>query len=442
MEYNLKRKRPRGTPASVQPANPASTSSGTPAAPAALAPALPELPITPSPPKNSSRRRIWLRRLTALLFWGTLVALFVDLPLLPPPTTRGLITLALLLIVLAFASFESLLGALGYVATFPIWGPLGLVGGAISGAFRVLKAPWRTVLLIAPRVSRFYRSPWIAMAHVGLAAALDFAIYVTDSPVKLRFFALTLLVVTLNTVLLTFFVPPSLQVSQTLLLFVRRHAVRKRLLGSMVSRRLRIWPDPEEVEKAKGFLDLLGRGRDWLNVFTQRLTSRRAVVLSFLIQLIVALLVVAANFGFIYYAAARLDARFFGCTTQAVTLAQASFFSFTTITTAGGSPLCANTAATMGLSVAEIFCGLLLLSVAGLGFTTLYPTDTRAIRRDLAAVLAQCDKEIADLAAILALAEGLAAMGKIPSHDLVVARASGDKTLSEAWAELIEEISK
>ena len=96
----------------------------------------------------------------------------------------------------------------------------------------------------------------------------------------------------------------------------------------------------------------------------------------------------------------------------------------------------------MALVVTEILCGLLLLSVAGLGFTTLYPTDTRAIRRELATVLAHCDKEIADLGRILTLAEGLAALGRIPSHDLVVKRAGGDKTLSEAWAELIEEASR
>ncbi|MEO6195776.1 MAG: hypothetical protein ABIS20_22380 [Thermoanaerobaculia bacterium] len=179
-----------------------------------------------------------------------------------------------------------------------------------------------------------------------------------------------------------------------------------------------------------------------MSVFTQRLTSRRAVVLSFLIQLIVALLVVACNFGFVYYAAARLDTHFFGCTNQAVTFAQSSFFSFTTITTAGGSALCVSTPTAMALVVAEIFCGLLLLSVAGLGFTTLYPTDTRAIRQELATVLAHCDKEIAGLGRILTLAEGLAALGKIPSHDLVVKRAGGGKTLSEAWAELIEEASK
>ena len=347
-----------------------------------------------------------------------------------------------MVIVLALASFETLLGAIGYVATFPVWAPLGFIASATAAAFRALKAPWRTILLIAPRVGKFYRSPWIALAHVGFAAALDLAVHVTASPVKLQFFMLALLGVTLNTVLLTFFVPPSLQLSQTLLLLVRRFAVRKRLLGSLVSRRLRIWPDAEELEKARGFLDLLARGRDWLNVFTQRLTSRRAVVLSFLIQLIVVLLIVAVNFGFLYYAAARLDTHFFGCTNQVVTFAQASFFSFSTITTAGGSMLCANTPAAMALVVAEIFCGLLLLSVAGLGFTTLYPTDTRAIRQELATVLAHLDKEIADLGTILELAEGLVALGRIPSHDLVVERAGGGKTLSEAWVELIEEYSK
>lgn len=324
-EGKLKRRRPRGTLSPPDPGNPNAAFGGTPPVSPALGPVGTESPTTQPVSEKLSRRRIWLRRLTASLFWGALVALIVDVPLLPPPTTLGLIAVGLVAIVLAFASFESLLGAIGYIATFPVWAPLGFVAGGTATAFRALKAPWRTILLIAPRIGRFYRSPWTALAHVGFAAALDLAVYVTASPVKLRFFMLALLVVTLNTVLLTFFMPPSLQMSQTLLLLVRRYAVRKRLLGSLVSRRLRIWPDAEELEKARGLLDLLVQGRDWLSVFTQRLTSRRAVVLSFLIQLIVVLLVVACNFGFVYYGAAKLDTHFFGCTNQAVTFAQ-SFF--------------------------------------------------------------------------------------------------------------------
>lgn len=48
--------------------------------------------------------------------------------------------MALVVIVLALASFESLLRAIVYIVTFPVWAPLGFVAGATATAFRALGA--------------------------------------------------------------------------------------------------------------------------------------------------------------------------------------------------------------------------------------------------------------------------------------------------------------
>lgn len=383
--------------------------------------------------------RAWLRRFAALLLWLALLQSTLELPGLPPLPTSWLIAVLLVSLLFSLYGFSRIWSAVPYLVTFPLWLPFYLLAKLLG----LLKFPWRALRHISGRLSRIYRSPLTAVVNVFLVLVLGFAIPFLSPPEPLRIAVFLLLVSTTNMVILTLFMSPSLLLSQRVVNLIRRVGTRERLIGTVVNRRLRNWPDEEELEEARSRLELVVRGKDWLRGFVERLLTPRAVVISFLGQLLVTFAVVTLSFGFIYYGAARVDSEFFGCSDEAPGVGDAVFFSLAVITTSEGADLCPGLPSSKLLIASELLCGILLLSVAGLGFSTLYDSDLGGTREDLSMVITQCETEIDYLTSLLAHAKKAAAQGKIPDGKLVAraANASG-KTPSEAWGDIIMKIAK
>ena len=383
--------------------------------------------------------RAWLRRLAALLLWGTLLHGTLKLPGIPPLPTFWLIAILFVSFICALYGFSRIWSAVPYLVTFPVWLPFYLLAKLLG----LLKFPWRALRQISRRLSRVYRSPLTAVVHVFFVLVLGLSIPFLPSPEQLRIALLLLLFATTSMVILTLFMSPSLLLSQQLVNLMRRIGTRDRLIGTVVNRRLRNWPDDEELEEARSRLDLVVRGKDWSRGFVERLLTPRAVVISFLGQLLATFAVVTLSFGFIYYAAARIDNDFLGCSDEAVGVGDAIFFSLAVITTSEGAGFCPGLPSSKLLIAVELLCGILLLSVAGLGFSTLHTSDVGSTREDLAAAITQCEKEIVYLSSLLIHAKKAAAQGKIPDSKIVARAANvSGKTLSEAWADIIMRTTK
>lgn len=401
--------------------------------------------INPTPSSSTAPNatrdslRAWLRRLAALLLWGALLHTTLEFPGISRLPTLWLIAILFVSFLCALYGFSRIWSAVPYLVTFPIWLPFYLLARLLG----LLKFPWRALRQVSRRLSRIYRSPLTAVVHVLVVLVLGLSIPFLPSPEQLRIALLLLLLATINMVVLTLFMSPSLLLSQQVVNLIGRVGTRDRLIGTVVNRRLRNWPDHEELKEAHSRLDMVVRGKDWVKGFVERLLSPRAVVISFLGQLLVTFAVVTLSFGLIYYAAARIESDFFGCSDGALGVGDAVFFSLAVITTSEGSGLCPGLPSSKLLIATELLCGILLLSVAGLGFSTLYVSDVGGTREDLAKAIAQCEREIDYLNSVLVRAKKAAAQGKIPDDGAVAraANASG-KTLSWAWAEMIMKDTK
>jgi len=382
------------------------------------------------------RFRAWVRRIVALAVWIVFVRYLRGLPPLPHPDLPLTIGAALLTVVASLYAFQSLWTFLPYVIAFPLWAPVYSLGSLVA----LLRVP---VMGLSARLGRFYRSPIAAFLHIPLVLALEALIYSSRTRAYLTSALVVLLLATLDMVILTFFMSPSLLIARRILRLVRRYVDKGHLEATIYHRRFRAWPDPDTFEKAKDQAEFMFKAAGWIEKSTDTLLSPRAVVTSFLILLLITFFFVSLNFGFIYLAGTKLEAHFFGCTTTTPDIVDSTFFSLTYITTAGGSGLCAGTTLAKALVAIELFCGLTLLSVAGIGFATLHSTDVEGTREELSTILREAFERLRQIMTTLVEALRLAAAGKLPHEDAIKAEARESKKEEETvWAEQVRKAAK
>lgn len=382
------------------------------------------------------RFRAWVRRIVAFAVWIVFVRYLRGIQPLPYPGLPFTIGIVLLIVVASLYAFQSLWTFLPYVIAFPFWAPVYLLGSLVA----LLRVP---VMGLSARLGRFYRSPIAAFLHIPLVFALEALIYSSRTRAYLAGALIVLLLTTLDMVILTFFMSPSLLIARRILRFVRSYVSKGHLEATIYHRRFRAWPDADTFEKAKDQAEFSFKAAGWMERFTTTLLSPRAVVTSFLMLLLITFSLVALNFGFMYFAGSKLDTHFFGCTTTTPDIIDSTFFSLTYITTAGGSRLCAGTLLAKALVAIELFCGLALLSVAGIGFATLHSTDVEGTREELSAILLEAYERLRQIMSTLFDALRLAAAGKLPHEDVIKAEARESKNKEETvWAEQVRKAAK
>ncbi|HYG61897.1 MAG TPA: hypothetical protein VEL74_04910 [Thermoanaerobaculia bacterium] len=382
------------------------------------------------------RFRSWLRLLVALGLWAAFARFLAGLSPLPAPTPFLTVAAVLLTLALSLVAFNSLLHFIAYMVTFPVWAPIYLIGSVVAR----LRVP---VIGLGARLGRFYRSPLAAFLHIPVAILLEVVIYDSNKPAYLTVSLGVLLFVTFDMILITFFISPSILVARRILRIARRYIEQGNMEEAVFDRKFRAWPDSAASTKARNQLEFFMTAEGWLRRSGDTLLSLRSVVTSFLILLLGTFFFVAMSFGFIFLAGWKLDPAFFGCTAATPGVVDSAFFSLTTITTAGGSVLCPGTVLAKSLVAIELFCGLLLLSFAGIGFSTLHATDVEGTRTEFAALRREALERMVQVAKTLHLAVRLAQEKRLPDDEAArsEARSSG-RTQVEVWSEWVAQAAK
>jgi hypothetical protein len=377
---------------------------------------------------------MWLRRTIALGFWVCLAeVLRSPLHLSDAGNLYLLVPVAIFITISPFA-FDSIWLSLIYIITFPAWSPIYLI-------VYLMRLSKHQRLRARQKLSVFYRSPIATALHSAAAAGLGFAIYHSTSPTLLRVSLGAMLIVTLDMVALTLFMPPSLLTARAILRTLRKYLRGTYMESYIFTEELRI--EPWQTMTANLRIGRLFWMAGSLKRIIASLLSSRAVVRSFLLLLFFTFLNVAINFGVIYLAGSKIDKHFLGCSTSTPGIIDSTFFSLTYITTAGGSGLCANSASAKILVSMELVCGLALLSIAGIGFASLHLADLESARDETSDLMHDIRDKLFRASKVVSFGEILSANHRQPKNEDIEMKAKeSEREAAQVWIESVLQAAK
>jgi len=329
---------------------------------------------------------VWCKRCWAVAFWTAVTCQLFGhhaLDLIPGRWKALLadagipgsaVVLVILIVYLIAFGGASLFRLAVYTATFPLWSPFYVVY-YLAQFFR------RPAALIWRAVSSIYGSGWTVVSLPFILPYLAILVVSTRSR-PLLMLGILVILFAISVVLITSF---SWVLAPTRI-FVNLGDRALRWLAKNWERTVFQDLSPEKgvsgkrISKANEEVETSVQVCDWVDRVARVLLTPKMAVLSFLIVFLACLVLVTAAFGYVYLAAWKLDPTTFSVSGASISPNTwgAVFFSVTTITTVGVSPLMPRTWLGQAFVTLQLFCGISFLSLLALSFSTLHQSDLEA----------------------------------------------------------------